>query len=472
MQTTKTDRQGHSVPSAAPTLRLLFSGLEGVIEAPPRLLSPGDLAIGRDLGGELGIGLPADERASRLHARVQVSAGTANSLEPYAVHITDERSKNGTYVNGFRITTASLADGDLVRIGDTLLLLRYEPSRQVDAPIKTLVGYAPLMRLMRSSLREAASVAVPILLLGESGTGKELAARAIHDLRQMSGRSGPFIAFNCAAIPETLAESQMFGHVAGAFSDARTPQKGFFRAAQGGTLFLDEIGELSPSLQAKLLRAIEEKEVIPVGATRPIPFDVRLIAATHRNLQELAAVGQFRGDLYARLSALPIELPPLRCRREDILPLLAFHWGGPLPRLTARLAEALLLDPWSYNVRGLINVAVHLKLRAGETMILDLPHLSGRRLPSGENATHSLVAAPASPTAHAIFRAPAPTRSPLPSPLKEPPIAREVLERLMAENHGVIARVAELVGRSRRQVRRWLEHYNLAPKRPKDPHNH
>lgn len=457
MQTTKTDRPQYSVPATAPTLRLLYSAVSGLSDAPAQVLLPGTTSIGRYLAADGGIGLPSDECASRLHARVQVSVSDDDGR--LVVAIVDEISKNGTFVNGHRVTTCLLGDGDVVRIGDSVLLLRHEMARQVDGPIKALVGRAPSMRRLRAQLAQAAPTGAIVLLLGESGTGKELAAQALHQLNQQGGRTGPFVALNAAAIPESLAESQLFGHVAGAFSGARTAHDGFFRAAQGGTLFLDEIGELPLPVQAKLLRILEDKAVMPVGATRSIACDVRLVAATHRDLKEAVEAGRFRGDLYARLATLPIELPPLRARREDVLPLLAHHWGGELPPLTARLAEALLLHPWPFNVRELANLAVYLKMCAAEIVVLDVPLVAARLGLLPNAATPAAVSSSGTPSAPArdqeqVFK-------PLPAPLAQPPIERHVLVRLMTEQRGVISRVARLVGRSRRQVRRWLEHYQI-----------
>jgi len=216
-----------------------------------------------------------------------------------------------------------------------------------------------------SEVLELAEMVAPtdstILLSGESGTGKEVLARYVHAL---SGRSeGPFFSINCGALPESLLESELFGHVKGSFTGAGKDKEGLLVAAQGGTFFLDEIGEMSPATQVKLLRALQEREVIPVGATEPVSVDVRIVAATNRDLEDEIRKGAFRSDLYYRLNVIALHLPPLRERREDI-PLLAHHFlvkqagkgpDGAAPSLSERAREALLRYDWPGNVRELEN---------------------------------------------------------------------------------------------------------------------
>ncbi len=224
--------------------------------------------------------------------------------------------------------------------------------------LEDLIGRSPAMRAVFRAVGIAAEVDSTVLVLGASGTGKELVARAVH--ARGARRAGPFVAVNCGGMPETLLESELFGHVRDAFTGAARDKAGLFQAAGGGTLFLDEIGDAPPSLQAKLLRAVELLEVRPVGATRAERVDVRLIAATHADLMEAVRAGRFREDLYYRLNVIPIELPRLADRVEDI-PLLAEHF---LARANARQRRAvraiapealrLLLDhAWPGNVREL-----------------------------------------------------------------------------------------------------------------------
>jgi len=199
-----------------------------------------------------------------------------------------------------------------------------------------------------------------VLITGESGTGKELAARALHD--RSKRRNGPFIAVNCAAMPEALLESELFGHVRGAFTDAKSNKTGLFVEAHGGTLFLDEIGELPVGLQPKLLRALQERKVRPVGANAEVPFEARVVGATNRDLEALVQEGRFREDLYFRLNVIGIELPPLRARGNDVLLLaqrfteqFAARSGKKVIAFQPELARRLLAYPWPGNIRELQN---------------------------------------------------------------------------------------------------------------------
>ncbi len=223
-----------------------------------------------------------------------------------------------------------------------------------------LVGRSPAMRRVFEQIKLVAPTRATVLITGESGTGKELVARAIHANSDRATR--PFIPVNCPAIPETLLESELFGHEKGAFTGAVSRKQGLFQAAEGGTLFVDEVSELPLGAQAKLLRAIETRRIMPVGSTREIPVDVRLVAATNRNLQERVAEGKFREDLYYRLKVAEIFLPPLRERVEDI-PLLAYHFlqeiakdaNRPVRDISPEAMEVLKRYPWPGNVRELRN---------------------------------------------------------------------------------------------------------------------
>jgi two-component system response regulator GlrR len=224
-----------------------------------------------------------------------------------------------------------------------------------------IITRSPLMEDLLGQARLVASSEASVFIHGESGTGKELLAHAIH--RASPRATGEFIAVNCSAIPESLFESEFFGHTKGSFTGAMRDHKGLFQAAEGGTLFLDEIGDMPLSFQVKLLRAIQERSVRPVGATRPVPVDVRIISATHRDLDELRKSGDFREDLYYRLNVVTLDIPALSERREDI-PLLANHFLRSLSDaekkavkgFAADAMEVLLSAPWPGNVRQLYNV--------------------------------------------------------------------------------------------------------------------
>lgn len=243
-----------------------------------------------------------------------------------------------------------------------------------------LLGESPVMRSLYEHLTQVAASDAAVLITGESGTGKEVVARSIHANSRRAAK--PFVAINCAALTETLLESELFGHVKGAFTDARGERKGMFIEAGGGTLLLDEMGEMPLSMQAKLLRALEERKVRPVGSDKEIPFDVRVLTATNRDLETAVAEGRFREDLYYRINVIGIELPPLRSRGTDILRLaetfrkqFAVNENKPVTGLADGVAEKLLSYSWPGNVRELRNVmerAVALT-RYDKITIEDLP---------------------------------------------------------------------------------------------------
>ncbi len=244
--------------------------------------------------------------------------------------------------------------------------LQEEVRRLTDKPdpadrFEELIGASSLMQKLFDQIRKIAPTTANVLITGESGTGKELVARAIH--RQSSRKDGPFVGINCAAIPENLLESELFGHAKGAFTDARTERKGLFQQAQGGTLFLDEIGDFPLSLQAKLLRAMEQRTIRPVGSNQEIAFDARILTATNRDLEEAVEDGRYREDFYFRINVIQIELPPLRSRGNDVLliarsllQVFARQMHKSVSDFQTSVAERFLNYDWPGNVRELRNV--------------------------------------------------------------------------------------------------------------------
>lgn len=420
-----------------PSLLRLHEPGAGILEAPPHRLSAGHHPAGRSIEEGEGVTLD-DPRASRHHATFHVSSRTAR------VRVSDEGSRNGTWVNGERVEEAWLEDGDVIRCADSHLLFRLQPASDEDAAIEGLLGRAPTIRALRATLDRVASHEVVVLVTGESGTGKEVVARAIH---RLSGRDGAFVAINCAAIPEQLAESQLFGHRAGAFTGANRDHEGMFRAAQGGTVFLDEIGDLPLVLQPKLLRALEDRTVVPVGATEAVAFDARVVAATNVTLGTAIDDGEFRGDLYARIAEFELALPPLRERREDVLLLLAdaFDDAG-LPPLDPELVALLLNHDWPYNVRELRAVGRELIVRGSDKEQLTADMVRHRLAVAADAEDEDVEPVERSSSSGSSRSAP-PTR--------------EELEAILERNKGNVRAIARETGRSRMQVYRWVEQHGF-----------
>jgi len=344
-----------------------------------------EVKIGR--GHEADLQLP-DPSVSRLHAKV-FRVGQQYFLA-------DLRSRNGTHADGKRITQLSLEDGRMFQVGPFRIhfhrpasgtsageaptvppgtatavtrSIEAEPARAskrtegptaaVEAPFGLIGGSAHVRKLV-ATIRRVAVSDVPVLIEGETGSGKELVARGIHDAS--ARRERPFIVVNCGAISPELVESGLFGHEKGAFTGATAQRKGAFELANSGTIFLDEIGELPVSLQPKLLRVLEQKEIKRVGGNDLLAADVRILAATNRNLREEIARKTFREDLYFRVGAITVPVPPLRDRREDVAPI-ARHFlsgmggpaSGPLPILSPAALDAMISHDWPGNVRELRN---------------------------------------------------------------------------------------------------------------------
>ncbi|MBX3275486.1 MAG: sigma 54-dependent Fis family transcriptional regulator [Sandaracinaceae bacterium] len=387
----------------------------------------------------------ADSELSRRHAALEREAATETWW------LADLGSRNGTYVGGVPESRAGLVDQDVIRVGATLLL--YEQVELApDAPIAAaeeppLFGRSFAMQRTRGEVALVAGRALPVLVLGETGTGKELVARALH---ARSGRSGPLVAVNCGALPPDLVESELFGHVAGAFTGAQKASEGLFATAAGGTIFLDEIGELPLAVQPKLLRALATGEVRAVGASNARHVDVRVVAATNRDLGAEVEAERFRGDLYARLAGWTIAAPPLRKRREDVLPLfmrfLARHDEAPRA-LDPDAAEALAIHRWPFNVRELEQLAAQVAVRAASAERVGLEHLPPA-IAAPVAARRPAVAGPSEPPLSLSVR---PDGTP----------TQEELARAIAHFGGNVAQVALFFGRDRKQIYRWIERYGL-----------
>jgi DNA-binding NtrC family response regulator len=301
----------------------------------------------------------SDPRVSGLHCEL--------SAEPGGVRLRDPGSTNGTWANELRVRDAYLEQGARLRVGDTLLELEdtggaVELELEPGSAFGPLVGASPVMRELFARLQRIAPHDVPALITGETGTGKEAVAQALH---QASPRaSEPFVVVECAAIPAGLIESELFGHERGAFTGAERTFPGALERAGRGTVLLDELGEMPLSLQPKLLRALESHEFRRLGAEAPRPLRARVLAATHRDIPNMVSQGTFRADLYYRLAVAEIQVPPLRQRREDILPLVE-HFAQRLPNaapVPRAVLDQLARHSWPGNVRELRNAVQRVAL--------------------------------------------------------------------------------------------------------------
>jgi transcriptional regulator of acetoin/glycerol metabolism len=405
-------------------------------------------AVPRAQSRELSLILP-DPKVSTCHTRF-VRRGGDWRLE-------DAGSTNGTYLNGRRVSEQLLSDGDIVEVGQTILRLRLalptpEGTPEVSAEGEALGGTLGLPTLVPALAGDLASLAcvaqtrVPLLLLGDTGTGKELAARAVH---AASKRTGDLVAVNCAALPDNLVEALFFGHRKGAFSGAVREELGFARAANGGTLFLDEIADLPGAAQGALLRVLQDGEVLPVGSTRPMAVDVRIIAATHQPIKAMVERGTFRRDLFARLQGFAYYLWPLADRREDIGLLVADHLVRLAPsqagdlRIAAAAARALVAYSWPYNVRELVQVLAR-ALPFARDGIVEAAHLP-QPLANLAESPPKLVDAPID-------------LSPLDAALRI-----ELVERL-ERCKGNVAAVAREMRKGTMQVYRWMQRLGIDPR--------
>jgi transcriptional regulator with PAS, ATPase and Fis domain len=436
-----------------PMVVLIASGVQPLMRSMG--LADGRLTLGRRVQGQSGISfeLP-DDRVSREHAEVRFAWGrwTVKDLE----------SRNGTFVDGRRVRGQVSVDGTpVLRLGHSVFLLLADGRGYVDDAVDDQLGLIAGPRLKRvfEEIQRAGQTAPSLLINGESGTGKELAAKMFHDAGPRSG--GPFVAVNCAAIPEGVAERLLFGARKGAFSGA-ADAPGYVQAADGGTLFLDELGELDLAVQAKLLRVLETREVMAVGAVGGSRVDIGIVAATHRDLRSLVSERKFREDLYFRMSKPAIHIPPLRQRRVEI-PLMVARAladvASSKQRLVAhaKLIETCCLRPWPGNVRELMrelhNAADAARAAGVDTVRAE--HLSPTAgMPFGQQS--SIEATDDGQVAPASAPAPAPApKTPLPD------VDREMVMGALGRCKGNVSAAARDLGLHRTQFYRLMKKFGV-----------
>ena len=429
-----------NLPTASSTQAVILAGRRAleltlsrfavaVEEGPDRgrqaLLSAASLCIGTREDNDLVL---TDPMVSGGHAML--------ALTPDGVLVTDRGSKNGTWLDGTRVQSAYAADGALLRLGGTTCRLHLSPGRLVVFPDEEtsfagMMGRSQAMRDLFGLVRQLAKTDLPVLLYAETGCGKELVARALHSAGPR--REKPFLVLDCGSIVPELLKSELFGHEKGAFTGADRTTKGVLEEAQGGTVFLDEIGEIDLGVQPHLLRALESREISRIGSRQATPVNFRIVAASNRDLRQMAEEGRFRTDLYFRLSYVTVRIPPLRERLED-LPLLATHFAaeyatrnGIAPsRLADEALARLAAYPWPGNVRelkGVVETACALS-GDGPLVVATIERVLSTRGPIA-------AAAPGATPAQTTAPSPAPPAAPLASALEATEM-QAISEALMA----------------------------------------
>jgi transcriptional regulator with GAF, ATPase, and Fis domain len=424
---------------------------EGPDAGVTRELVNATLRVGSASDNDLVLG---DNSVSRHHCALEPVAG--------GVRVRDEGSTNGIFLDGVRVYDALFSGPVQLRLGDTLL--RIEPlaetadREQLASPrFHGLIGRSPRMRELFADLARIAPSGLSVLIEGETGSGKELVAESLH--AESGRRNGPFVVFDCSAVAANLVESELFGHERGAFTGAVQSRAGVFEQADGGTIFLDELGELPKDLQPKLLRVLERREVRRLGSQRTIPVDVRLVAATHRNLAAEVQRGNFREDLYFRTATALVRVPPLRDRMED-LPLLVAHLlerhhpqrrAVEVPQAVWALFEG---HRWPGNVRELSNAVQRLVVTPDRLLLAD----------AGPSATSAAVAAGV-----AASPAPAPAQAPPTAPLlplrtarreASEAFERDYLQRVLARSQGNVTRAAAIAEVSRQMLQKLMRKHD------------
>ena len=384
-----------------------------------------------------------DPEISRRHAALELERG--------ALRVTDLDSTNGTYVDNVRVVEALLSGGETLAVGASLLRVeRAVAQAPLALPVRVsfgnVIGASVEMRRLYGLCERIAAADIPVVIEGETGTGKEALAEAIHEVGPRSAE--PFVVFDCTAVPASLVESELFGHERGAFTGATTARTGILEQAHKGTVLIDEIGDLDLALQPKLLRAVERREIRRVGGNRTIALDVRIVAATRRNLDEEVQKGRFRDDLFHRLAVARIELPPLRRRRGDVT-LLARHFcrqfGGDAEKIPVEVYRRWEEYAWPGNIRELRNaVARHLALGdwAGSALSAQ---------PSSPSVSSAAVTGPADIIAQTLDRGLSFVQA---RQQVQDEFERRYLERVLADHGGNIGRAAAAAGVGRRYFQR------------------
>lgn len=440
----------------------------------------GVVTLGRAQGA--GVVIP-EPSVSRTHAAIQVH-------EPMVV--TDLGSANGTRLGGRALVAnqpAAFALGEPISLGDAIIIVRRGAQKQIsrgaertapfmvgDGAAQNVVVKDDAMRHVYAMIERVGPSDLNVMILGETGAGKEVVATALH--RASKRASGPFVKINCGAIPKHLVESELFGHEKGAFTGASQTRRGLLESGCGGTVFLDEVGELPLDVQVALLRAIEEREIRPVGARGTRKIDVRFVSATNRDLDRRMSAGEFRQDLFFRLNGMMLKLPPLRERRAEIPALaqlfaerMASQMGWPTPLLSAAVIDALLGFHWPGNVRQLRNVIERAVVLSSGGVIgvenLSLEQLDGgARLDTEAALSRATAVPPPLPPQRGLLERPRPRT--LPPPLPQASTAgsdegeRARIEAALQQCSGNQTRAAQLLGISRRTLINRLDRFGMA----------
>jgi len=405
---------------------------------------------GYHIGDASEVRIGRDRRNAIILPHTTVSRHHANLLRQGRKYLLMDRSSNGTFVNGERADKLLVDPGTQIHIGPFRLVLTEEemplwakpteesPVNEAVHPGTGLVGSSEEMAMLTQAIEKMAPSNATALIMGETGTGKELVALALHDLSERA--PAPFVAINCGAISPELVESELFGHEKGSFTGAGSERKGAFEQADGGTLFLDEIGELSMDLQPKLLRVLESGEIRRVGAQTTTKVDVRVVAATHRNLKAEAERGGFRSDLLYRLYVFPLLVPPLRARKEDV-PELAGYFYGDREAFTGPAMKRMMNHDWPGNVRELKNVLERARILTG----------------GGKIGPEDLVFLDESPLSGVT-----PT-DPLPETFEE--LERLYYTRALEKSDGNISAAAKSLGIPKSTLYDRLKRYGLSPEK-------